>query len=283
MKTWRFQSLPVLSIKSSTRAPVYHDSWCSHFIICRLPEEVLTVPVAVSIVPTPCATSHNNLMVLNREPVQQKQNHGLCISPLYSNWKNWTMIVEWFEIHRLLGAEGMVIYNRSISYDTHIALRHYMEDASSNVQVIQWPFPRFYKSSVYCQRAALNDCLYRLGHTHHYVTITDLDEIIVPRVASTWPGLMAHVQQPEIGVYTIQHLYYRRNHTEPGYLPLGPNPLSGGQKMSHHQGTFAVRVCIVLNKLLVLICTFPKVSLQWQRNSWQSQRKVSYIIIGLHP
>lgn len=194
----------------------HHDSWCSHFIICRLPPEVISLPVAVSIVPTPCAKSENNLMVVNRKPVKKK-GHGLCISPLYGKWRNWTMIAEWFEIHRLLGAEGMTIYNISVSSETNFVLRHYINRKSATV--INWDFPPV-KCNVFCQRGALNDCLYRMSHVYHYVTVTDLDEILVPRVVLTWPALLSRIGRPEVGVYMFQHLYFRRNETEAGEISL---------------------------------------------------------------
>ena len=58
-----------------------------------------------------------------------------------------------------------------------------------------------------------------MGYYHRYVTITDLDEILVPRVTETWQELMKVVAKPDIGVYMFQHVYFRRNtSTENPYL-----------------------------------------------------------------
>ncbi len=68
-------------------------------------------------------------------------------------------------------------------------------------------------------KAALYDCLYRAGHVHRYVTISDVDEVLVPRAASTWPELMKKIASPRYGAYLFQHVYFRRNNTgEQPYL-----------------------------------------------------------------
>ena len=82
------------------------------------------------------------------------------------------------------------------------------------VNVVMWKsFPSI-KSNVWCQRGALNDCLYRMGHKYEYVSITDLDEVLTPRMVPTWPQLMKHIAKPEYGAYLFQHYYHRRNLTE---------------------------------------------------------------------
>ena len=199
---------------------LFHEAWSSHFIICRLPKGVAAVPVAVSITPTRCLRQPGNeLMVLNRKLIKKTDTHALCISALYNRWSGWEMIIEMFETHKLLGASEITIYNYSVSPETNRTLRSYITDKNEAVNVVQWPFPGHLQSNVHCQRGALNDCIYRMGHRHRYVTITDLDEILVPRTVNTWPQLMKRVGRPDIGVYMFQHSYFRRNtSTEDPYL-----------------------------------------------------------------
>ena len=204
------------------------DMWVSHFILCPLPtartETPRVVPYAVGIVPAACheAVPHH-LMVLNRHPPGQRGQHALCVSPLYGFFKNWTMVAEMFEIQTLLGAEAITIFQYSVTPQTRHLLETYLEDTTMKVDVVQWSsFPRL-KSNVWCQRGALNDCLYRMGAHYEYVTVTDLDEILVPRAAPTWPSLMPLISRPDIGplisrpdigAFLFQHAYFRRNYTE---------------------------------------------------------------------
>ena len=191
---------------------LFHEAWSSHFIICKLPLGIDDVPSAVSISPIRCLQRPGNeLMVLNRKPVPKSNTHALCISALYNRWRGWEMIIEMFEIHKLLGASEITIYNQSMSTESNRTLHTYIADTNEAVNVIQWKFPGHLQSNVHCQRGALNDCMYRMGHRHRYVTITDLDEILVPRITDTWPELMKLIAKPNIGVYMFQHSYFRRN------------------------------------------------------------------------
>ena len=192
---------------------LHPDMWVSHFIMCPLPDHIPGTPYAVSVTPSSCAAPLNTLVVLGREEITRGNSFALCVSPLYNFFPNWTMIAEWFELHKLLGAEEIAIYNLSVTPQTNTILQHYVDDPEANVKVIQWPYPTEHKSNVWCQRGALNDCLYRMGLKHRYVTITDLDEILVPREFATWPQLLEKIDLPERGAFLFQHAYFRRNYT----------------------------------------------------------------------
>lgn len=187
------------------------DMSCSHFIICSLPSEISAIPFAVSVTPQPCTAHSNTLLVLNREPVQKTNTHALCISLLYNQFRKWEMIAEMFEIHKIVGAAEITIYNFSIAAETDAMLRSFLADDNRFVNVIQWPFPHRLVSNIWSQHAAVNDCLYRMGHRHKYVTITDLDEILVPRLTDTWSELLQQIEKKNRGAYLFQHHYFRRN------------------------------------------------------------------------
>ncbi len=198
----------------------HRDSWSSHFIICPLSGVMIetgvkSLPYAVSVAAEPCIMAGNVLMVLNRKLTEKLNTHALCLPPLHGQFQNWTALVETFELHKLLGVAEIIIYSQSMSKMSMEVLQAYN---GKGVTVIEWNFPTI-NTNVYCQRAALNDCLYRAGHVHKYVTITDLDEVLVPRAARTWPELMEKIASPRYGAYLFQHVYFRRNNTgEEPYL-----------------------------------------------------------------
>ena len=191
------------------------DMWTSHFILCELPRG--GVPYAVSITPTPCAKPENKLMVLNRVPIprHKKDGHALCVQPLYNLFRNWTMVIEMFELHKLLGAKEITIYVFSVSEDTRKTLDLYVRESTDDfrVNVLPWPWPSGLLSNVMCQRGTLNDCYYRMRNKYKYITVTDLDEVLVPRMVHSWPELLSKISKDEYGAYLFQHAYFRRNYT----------------------------------------------------------------------
>ena len=191
----------------------HDDMWTSHFIICELPRH--GVPYAVSVTGTICAKPENTLMILNRVPTHQKSGHALCIQPLYNNFRNWTMIIEMFELHKLLGAKEITIYTHSISEDTRKILDSYVQESTDDFRVnaMPWLWPRELLSNVMCQRGTLNDCYYRMRNKYKFISVTDLDEVLVPRMVHTWPELLEKIKNDEYGVYLFQHTYFRRNYT----------------------------------------------------------------------
>ena len=187
--------------------------WTAHYIMCSLPSGVSDIPVAVSVSPLPCALPSNQLMILNREEPDPQPTFGVCLSAIYGRYKDWVGIAEMFEMYTLLGASEIVIYNLSLSHDTDIAMKAYLDDPTKNVRAVQWPLPvkEMHKTSTFFQRGALNDCLYRLSQRHRFVAVHDIDEVMVPRMATTWKELFDDIYDPKRAIYMFQHSYFRRN------------------------------------------------------------------------
>jgi hypothetical protein len=199
------------------KSTLHKDMWCSHFIMCKLPTDINSIPHTVSVTPTACLDTLDYLKILNRKSKEINNKFATCISPIYANFRNWSTIIEMFEMHKILGASEILTYKNKVYKTTDSVLQNYMNDQSSKVTVLPWILPvRADKTSVNLQRAALNDCLYRLGHKYKFVAIQDLDEIIVPRKGLTWPELFYNygVYNPKVAVYMFQHFYFRRNETE---------------------------------------------------------------------
>ena len=186
------------------------DMWVSHFIVCPLPRGAEGVPTHVSVTSSPCGKPSNQLLVLGRErPSEPKMDFAVCISALYNKFRNWSMVAEVFELQKILGADMITIYDYSASPAVHKVLDSFVADGSA--EVVKWPYPEI-KSNVFCQRGALNDCLYRNMYRARYVSIVDLDEIQIPRQTLYWKDFFApHKSFPERGAFMFQHVYFRRN------------------------------------------------------------------------
>ena len=202
---------------------LHPDMWVSHFVLCPLQSDgdgSRTTPFAVSVTSKPCAVPTNLLSVGNRDRVTKSATFALCLPPIYNRFSDWRMVVEMIELHRILGVSELVVYNQSMSDEVSQVLRLYAEDRALRVTTVQWHFPgEKLKNNVNCQRAAINDCAYRMSSRHQFVAVTDLDEVIVPRNATTWLEMMAAMATNGRGVYMFQHVYFRRNATgEKPYL-----------------------------------------------------------------
>ena len=103
------------------------------------------------------------------------------------------MIIEMIEMNSILGAQDFTLYRQQPSQDVDDLLRYY--ERLGLVNYLVWDFPgRKLVNNVMCQRASLNDCLYRNMHIYDYVIVTDLDEVFVPRLHDTWEGLMGKLR-----------------------------------------------------------------------------------------
>jgi len=151
-------------------------------------------------------------MVLNRTPIREGE-FAYCYPTVYNGFKNWTMFIEMIELNRMLGAEEIIIYDQDSNAKTVKTLGYYQE--KTRLHFLNWRFPRELKNNVMCQRATLNDCLYRLMHRYDYVAVTDLDEVLVPRLRDHWHHLMKQIDKPERGAFLFQHAYFRRNYSLP--------------------------------------------------------------------
>lgn len=94
--------------------------------------------------------------------------------------------MEFIELHRILGASHITLYNDTIGTEANCALRYYINRGL--VTVLPW-----HHLDMVSQReirteglfAALNDCLYRSMYKYQYVALLDLDEYIIPKYNNT--------------------------------------------------------------------------------------------------
>ena len=131
------------------------------------------------------------------------------------------MLVEWIELHSIVGISEIILYNDSMPDDVTRLLRTYQEHnnaAVTRVTVVRWRFPSQHLVSYFCQHEAINDCVYRAASQgHHFVIVNDLDEILVPRGKGhmTMMDFVDDVtkRSRDVGAYIFQHAYFRRNRT----------------------------------------------------------------------
>lgn len=95
-------------------------------------------------------------------------------------------LIEFIELHKILGATHVTLYNDSMSKTVGCALKYY-EDRGE-VTLLPWHHLDMVSQKEIRTEglfAALNDCLYRSMYKYEYLALLDIDEFIIPRHEDT--------------------------------------------------------------------------------------------------
>ena len=148
----------------------------------------------------------------------QKDQFRVCIPPVFGlTLKKLTPLLRTFESNLFFGADRIVLYNHSLPADTESFLESYISEGK--VELLNWPLSRTgllsqHQIHYHGQNLAINDCLYRNQGATHYLLITDLDELIVPRKHDTWRDLMNQLDaSPGAGSFLFCHTHFDYNAT----------------------------------------------------------------------
>ncbi|XP_066435845.1 glycosyltransferase family 92 protein F13G3.3-like [Eleutherodactylus coqui] len=179
--------------------------------------------------------------IKNRNPQPFSANFTVCISTMFGSQENILQFVQSLEMYRLLGAQKVVIYKNSCSEAIGQVLDYYVSEGF--VEIVPWPIDKYLRTSdswhqsmdytsqigYYGQLMTLNDCLYRNMYKSRYVTLNDIDEIILPRLHKTWDELMEALEKkyPGSSAYLIDNHYYPMNITVPNFQNAFPKNLPG--------------------------------------------------------
>ncbi|XP_011503517.1 PREDICTED: uncharacterized protein LOC105366691 isoform X2 [Ceratosolen solmsi marchali] len=212
------------SITVAAKVKVIRENWnlkySACFVICPLPKESHSlsteqIPEAVSIVARLRASPTNRIVVQNR-PVDRpkhRQSLAVCIKPLHYDYNRVLQLVEFIELHKILGASHVTLYNDSLGSDAGCALNYY--EGKGLVTLLPW-----HHLDMISQReirteglfAALNDCLYRSMYTYEYLALLDLDEFIIPRHEDTILDLIRLISRRSssktASAYSFQNAFF---------------------------------------------------------------------------
>lgn len=145
-------------------------------------------------------------------------NFTVCVTPLNYDFNHSNHLVEMIELNRMFGAQRFVFYNHTTGSHVTQYMRMYEEEGI--VSVIPWKLPIAtddYLTKVepqihyFGQLAALNECLMRNRFQSHFVTFTDLDEVIVPRRHGSWGEMAEELikSRSRSGLGPVASLHFR--------------------------------------------------------------------------
>lgn len=177
--------------------------------ICNLPSP--EIPQLVSITSEQHSSnsivSKKFVVITNRKESVQK-SFGVCVSAPIYKMDNPQMLIDIFEINKLLGSEFFTVYVYQLSWKSRTILEKYTKDGVAEM-VRNWGdnFPGV--SHYYGQQLSVTDCLYRNIYRVKYLVYTDLDEIIVPLKQPNWGSLMRQLDGPTKGSFVFNMVYLR--------------------------------------------------------------------------
>ncbi|XP_069465458.1 beta-1,4-galactosyltransferase galt-1-like [Ambystoma mexicanum] len=148
--------------------------------------------------------------IKNRYAEPFSANFTVCISALHGGFNNALQFIQTMEMYKLLGAQRVTIYKlyRNCCSDTlEEVLRYYTEEGT--LEVIPWPIDLYFRVSrrwqhsdsddadigYFGQISTLNDCMYRNMYKSKFISLNDIDEIILPFEHQDWGSMMVTLQQ----------------------------------------------------------------------------------------
>ncbi|XP_059491268.1 uncharacterized protein LOC132205908 [Neocloeon triangulifer] len=191
-----------------------------YLLACSVPSKG-RVPASVSLVANPCDNATNNLRVIYKPaPLGKRQNFVICVKAL--NFQHLSSLairlVEWIELHKILGADKIVFYKFGTHPNVTKVLDYYLPSGFIEVSETSLPgglpnipdFMQMYMS----QRAwgvqylheliQYNDCFYRNMYMYDFVVLVDIDEVILPLTSDTWYDLIYKVVIPKATNWTLK-------------------------------------------------------------------------------
>ncbi|XP_063547611.1 uncharacterized protein LOC134755065 [Cydia strobilella] len=226
-----------------------------YLIACVLPADVRALrPAAVSLVEQPCDRATNCLRVHFDEPPDRTQKEfAVCVKGLDFLHEDLSVrLVEWIELLRLLGADKVFFYEFQVHPNISKVLAYYRARGIVESSPITLPggrpnFPGlqhvYMKKRVTHKRqmelVPYNDCLYRHMYQYRWLTLFDIDEVIVPMQDPDWKSLLKRVTslsapvsgKPPCSSYLARNVYYLdEQKPTPHWAPGAPHYMY----MLHH-------------------------------------------------
>ncbi|XP_061722889.1 uncharacterized protein LOC133529227 [Cydia pomonella] len=193
-----------------------------YLLTCVLPTDVRALrPAAVSLVEKPCDRATNCLRVHFDEPPDRAQKEfAVCVKGLDFRHEDLSVrLVEWIELVRLLGADKVFFYELQVHPNISKVLAYYrtrgivestpitLPGGQPNLPGLQHVYMRKrINNKRQMELVPYNDCLYRHMYQYRWITLLDVDEVILPMEDSNWSSLLK--RQPPSTSYLAQHVYY---------------------------------------------------------------------------
>ena len=155
-----------------------------YIILCRVPTNQFT-PSYVSVVAKECVPSNILVPVTFPQKPEHTVDFGICVAPSFGKIHTEVM-VEWFELHKILGVQEFNIYNVSMDDSIVPVLQYYISSGDLILHNISPIIPTTDDLTAYMNSLpVLNHCLFTNMYRYEHVVIVDFDEFITPKGKQT--------------------------------------------------------------------------------------------------
>ncbi|MPC76036.1 hypothetical protein E2C01_070437 [Portunus trituberculatus] len=172
---------------------------------CGVPSKLM--PQSVSLVQRSCDQPTNNLRVIHNLPTgDRKADFAVCVKGMRFIKDESVRLVEWLELNFLLGANKIYLYEIETHPNISKVLKHYENRGKIDVKKFSQPgeipnllgleeffFRKHYSTKCAAENLMYNDCLYRNINRYKFVAVVDIDEVLMPKVRSSWKEILESV------------------------------------------------------------------------------------------
>ncbi|CAH1638226.1 unnamed protein product [Spodoptera littoralis] len=155
--------------------------------------EPLSGPSVVSVVTEPCDNPSNAFELKPiKDTNKRSRTFTICVKDMNFDKDISQSLVEWIETNKILGVDLIDMYVDEVTEKTKRVLLHYQDKGL--VRLFHVPIKHKSGRSLWQRRRdhilTYNDCLYRNVKESEYIVPLDIDEVVLPKIANTWPELL---------------------------------------------------------------------------------------------
>ena len=151
-----------------------------YVISCQLSTNQ-SFPSHVSVVVDACTTSDVLVPVTVPHKPEHTIDFGVCVAASYGKVDT-AIMVEWFELHKILGIKEFNIYNVSMSESMKDVLQYYTSTGDLTLHHMSPIIPKNDDLTAYMNSLpTLNHCFFSNMYRYKHVVIVDFDEFITPK------------------------------------------------------------------------------------------------------
>ena len=170
--------------------PGLESKYHAYQYTCSVPKGADTLKVGIYTQGVPLF----DIPIFQNEKPAERRTVGLCMKNSFGHLSP-ERLVEWFEMHRMVGVEHFMMFDSAVHGAARQALQYYENIGVADV--ISFPFFHImhqvmrdnhgatlddeYQLPQQVFLVSINECLYRYRTQFKYILVLDLDEVLVPR------------------------------------------------------------------------------------------------------
>lgn len=210
----------------------YRDGvYLGYMLGCKVPEIAQNTSIdAVSVVEKECDKPSTLLKVVkNQTEDKNRKLFAVCVKGLDFLEDNSVRIVEWIELLAALGVDNIITYELEVHPNVSKVLNYYKSTGflvvtkhtlaghQPNLATLQhWYLAKRRDNKRQNEVITYNDCFYRNMYKYQYIALLDIDEVIIPKNASSWGDMIRTIRKNKTvrSSYCFQNIYFLNNMTK---------------------------------------------------------------------